>query len=106
MRYNGLCKDNSSLATLLSKRTVCDSPVQSQSPHGGHDLRVVAGRCPGHNVVHGGGKGQVQVVRLALAQHLGQITLGVYVQHQDFLSLQRKTGPQVIDRCAFANSPF
>ena len=69
-----------------------------------HDLRVVAGHCPGHNVVHGVGKGQGQVVGLALAQHLGQITLGVYVQQQDFLSFQRKTGPQVIDRCAFANS--
>ena len=41
---------------------------------------------------------------LALAQHLGQIPLGVSIQHEDFLSVQRKTSPQVIDRRAFANS--
>ena len=44
------------------------------------------------------------VVGLALAQHLGQVPLGVCVQHEDFLSVQRKTSPQVIDRRAFANS--
>jgi hypothetical protein len=69
-----------------------------------HDLRVVAGHCPGHNIVHGVGKGQGQVVGLALAQHFGQITLGVYVKQENFLSFQRKTGPQVIDSRAFANS--
>ena len=32
---------------------------------------------------------------LPLAQHLGEITLGVYFQQQDFLSLQHKTGPKL-----------
>ena len=68
-----------------------------------HDLQVVVGHRPGHNVVHSVGKGQGQVMGLALAQHLGQIPLGVYAQHQDSLSLQRKTGPQVVDGGAFAN---
>lgn len=35
---------------------------------------------------------------------LGQVSLGVYVQQQDFLYVQRKTGPQVVGSGAFANS--
>ncbi len=69
-----------------------------------HDLRVVTGHCPSHNVVHGVGKGQGQVVGFALAQHFGQITLGVYVQQENFFPVQRKTGPQVVDGGAFANA--
>ena len=69
-----------------------------------HDLRVSGWLCPGHYVVHGVGKAQRQLVGLALAQHLGQVALGVYVQQENFLSFQRKTGPQVVDSRAFANS--
>ena len=69
-----------------------------------HDLRVAGRLFSGHHIAHDIGKGQGQVVGLALAQHLGQVALGVCVQHQDFLSFQRKTGPQVVDSRAFANS--
>jgi hypothetical protein len=69
-----------------------------------HDLRVVAGHRPGHHVAHSVGEAQGQVVGLALAQHLGQVALGVYVQHEDFLSTHSKTGPQVIDGGAFAHA--
>ena len=41
---------------------------------------------------------------LALAQHLGQVALGVHIQQQDFLSLQRKAGSQVVDGGAFADA--
>ena len=41
---------------------------------------------------------------LALAQHLGLITLGVYVQQENFLSVLRKTGPLGIDSLAVANA--
>ena len=68
------------------------------------DLRVSGWLCPGHYIIHGVCKAQRQLVGLALAQHLGQITLGVYVQQENFLSFQRKTGPQVVDSRAFANS--
>ena len=71
-----------------------------------HDLRVVAGHRPGYHIAHDVGKGQGQVVGLALAQHLGKVALGVYVQQQDFLSVHGKTGPQVIDGCAFTYTPF
>jgi hypothetical protein len=32
------------------------------------------------------------------------VALGVYVQQENFFSFQRKTGPQVVDGGAFANS--
>ena len=45
-----------------------------------HDLRVAGRLFPGHHIAHDIGEGQGQVVGLALAQHLGQIPLGVCVQ--------------------------
>ena len=57
---------------------------------------------PGHHVAHSIGKGQGQVMRLSLAQHLGGFALRVYVHQQTFLSVHRKTSPQVIDSGAFA----
>ena len=59
-----------------------------------YDLRVVAGHRPGHNVVHGVGKGQGQVMGFALAQHLGEITLGVYVKQGEGMD-HRKWGGEV-----------
>ena len=71
-----------------------------------HDLWVSGWLCSGHYIIHGVCKAQRQLVGLALAQHFSQITLGVYVQQENFLSFQRKTGPQVVDGGAFANSAF
>ena len=67
-----------------------------------YDLRVVVGHRPGHHIIYGAGKGQGQVMGLAPTQHFSEIALGVYVQQQDFLAVHRKTGPQVVDRGAFA----
>ena len=67
-----------------------------------HDLRVVAGHCPGHYIIHAVGKRQGQFMGLALAQHFGEITLGVYVQYQNLLAAHGKTGPQIVDSRAFA----
>jgi len=58
-------------------------------------LRVAARGRPGHHIVHHVGKGQGEVVGLALAQHLGEVALGVHIQQQDFFTLQRKTGPRL-----------
>ena len=41
---------------------------------------------------------------LALAQHLGKVALGVHIQQQDLLSLQRKASPQIVDGGAFADA--
>lgn len=42
----------------------------------------------------------------ALAQLFGEITLGFYVQNQNFFAIHGKTVPQVVDGGAFTNAPF
>ena len=69
-----------------------------------HDFLMAVPVDVRHDLVHHRSQGQLQIVGFALAQHLGQISLGVYIQHQDFFTFQRKTGPQVVDGRAFANS--
>ena len=69
-----------------------------------HDLRVVAGHCSRYYVVQDIGKGEGQIMGLALPQHLGEVALGVHIQQQDFLPLQREAGPQVVDGGAFADA--
>ncbi len=71
-----------------------------------HDLRVAARGRPGYHIVHHVGKGQGQVVGLSLAQHLGEVALGVCDQQQDFFALQRKTGPQVVAVVLLPTPPF
>ena len=69
-----------------------------------HDLRVVAGHCSRYYIVQDIGKGEGQIMGLALAQHLGEVALGVHIQQQDFLPLQREAGSQVVDGGAFADA--
>jgi len=67
-----------------------------------HDLWVAARGCPGYHIVHHIGKGQGQVVGLALAQHFGKVALGAHVQQKNFFALQRKTSSQVVRRwCSY-----
>ena len=56
------------------------------------------------HIIHGVDMGQGQVVGLTLAQHLGEVALGVYVQQLDFHSDQRKSYPQVVDSSAFTHT--
>ena len=102
MRYNGLCKDNNSLAIPFSMADRLQFPGTKSKPSRwciiSGWLRDIAPDTTSFIAL----EGQGQVVRLALAQHLGEVALGVYVQQQDFLAVHCKTGSQVMDSGTFA----
>ena len=60
-----------------------------------HDLRVFGNFFAGYHITHHITEGAGQVMGLSLAQHLGQITLRVNIDQQDFLAVCGEAGGYV-----------
>ena len=70
------------------------------------DFRMPTAFHTRYNVVHHIGKRQRHFMRLALAQHLGQITLGVHVQKQDLFAVHCQACADAVHAGAFPDAAF
>ncbi len=67
-----------------------------------HDFLAVVGHLPGYHVTHSVGKGQGQIMGVALIQHLVEVVLGPTSSSRTFIS---KIGTQIMV-VLLAKSPF